>query len=95
MEGTWHGACIHIGLLLEEATARLGELEIARYRHACTGKKCKYASDISCARIFECTRRAKSLLPDVTHVMNFTRLPHFVHASLKNWKEPGYKARAP
>ena len=72
---------IDIGLLLGEVrqkTARLGELEIARYRHACTGKKCKYTSDISHARIFEwCACRAKSLLADVTHVMNFTRLRGF------------------
>ena len=56
-------------------TARLGKLEIARCRHTCI---CKYTSDISRARIFEwCAHRAKSLLPDVTHMMNFTQLPCF------------------
>ena len=31
-------------------------------------------------------------VPYVKHVMNLTRLPRFLCASLKNWEEPGYKA---
>ena len=28
-----------------------------------------------------------------THVISFTRLSRFSHATLKSWEEPGYKAR--
>ena len=39
-----------------------------------------------------CACSAKSLLPDVTHVMNFTRLPCFSACIIEKLEEPGYEA---
>ena len=55
-------------LLDESPHARIGQ----------DGKKCKYTSDILRGLFLKlCACHAMRLPPDVTHMMNFTRLPRF------------------
>ena len=63
---------------------------------ACDDSSCLAQLSFRCAspsKRLICVRCAKSLPPDVTHVMNFTRLSCFSACIVENWEEPGYEAR--
>ena len=72
MERNWCSACIHIGHLLEEVWQKDKQTWITRYRHAHTSqdsKKCKYTSDLSCARFF---LSGVDAVPSLFHLTSYT-----------------------
>ena len=96
MEAIWCGTRIHIRRSREKRdgkTAGLSDLNRHMLVQARKARNVSITSDLSRAIYFKlCARRAKSIPPDVTHMMNFTRLPRFSRASLKNWEESGDEA---
>ena len=62
----------------EKCDGKTAGLSNLNHRMLIQAKKCKYTSNFSRAIFFKlCARCAKTLPPDVTHMMNFTRIPHF------------------
>ena len=92
LEGAWCGAHNRRQTFFTGEARRkdssVKQTWITSYRQARTGqdgKKRKCTSDILCARVFKwCTYHSKSLLPDVMHMMNFTRLSHFSVCIIEN-----------
>ena len=89
----WCGACIHIHLWdfhwRSVTEKRLGQANLNHQVHMLT--QAKTARNESTLATF-CMLGFSTLY--VMHMINFTRLPCFLWASLKNWKESGYKARS-